>query len=110
MINGEASVADWNAGRNMYIMGKLTDVNLNKEGISTVMSNVAGKDPPIFQQLLETVEHSRRKKIHIEWLKLIKLSLTINGRIKKKREGENIDGRKSIPTRKNKKYRNNGSH
>ena len=27
MINGEASVADWNAGRNMYIMGKLTDVN-----------------------------------------------------------------------------------
>ena len=51
MINGEASVADWNAGRNMYIMGKLTDVNLNKEGISTVMSNVAGKVPPIFQQL-----------------------------------------------------------
>lgn len=32
-------------------MGKLTDVNLNKEGISTVMSNVAGKVPPIFQQL-----------------------------------------------------------
>ena len=35
----------------------------------------------LWMLLLETVEHLRRKKIHIEWLKLIKLLHTINGKI-----------------------------
>lgn len=50
-IKGETSVANWNAGRNMYIMGKLTNMNLSKEGISTIMTCATGKVPPLLQRL-----------------------------------------------------------
>lgn len=51
MIAGETSVSNWNAGKDMYIYGELKNVNLNKEGINSLMASLTGKVPPVLQRL-----------------------------------------------------------
>lgn len=51
MVLGEGSIANWDAGRDMYIFGKLANVNISNEGIRNLMTNLTGKVPPILQRL-----------------------------------------------------------
>ncbi len=54
-INGEAVIADWEAGQNMYLAAKLNDLHVTPAGMNFLMTNLTGKIPPI----LERVEHIR---------------------------------------------------
>lgn len=51
MILGEGSLSNWDAGKDMYVYGKLANVNINKEGIRNLMMNLTGKVPPIIETL-----------------------------------------------------------
>lgn len=50
-VIGEAALSNWDAGMDMYIYGKLADMNVNKEGMNFLMTNLMGKVPPILQRL-----------------------------------------------------------
>ncbi|WP_455674702.1 translocation/assembly module TamB domain-containing protein [Phocaeicola sp.] len=51
MVTGETAVTNWDAGKDMYIYGKLKNVNLNREGIDGLMTNLTGQVPPILRNL-----------------------------------------------------------
>jgi len=50
-INGRASIKDWNAGRNLHLNARLTELSLNKEGLNYFIGNLAGKVPPIIEHM-----------------------------------------------------------
>lgn len=51
LIAGEAALSNWDAGTNMYIYGKLSNLTLTREGIEVLMSGLAGKAPAIVQRV-----------------------------------------------------------
>ncbi len=55
IINAEASVNNWDAGKDMYIKGQLTDLHVSKRGMNFLMTNLASDVPPILQR----IEHIR---------------------------------------------------
>ena len=50
-VAGEASVSNWDAGMNMYVYGKLTNLTVSREGTEFLMTNLTGKVPPALQRL-----------------------------------------------------------
>lgn len=50
-LNGEASLERWDAGMDMFILAKLKQLQLTREGINTLMNNLTGKVPPILERL-----------------------------------------------------------
>lgn len=50
-VMGEAALSNWDAGMDMYIFGKLTNLAINKEGMDFLMTNLTGKVPSVVQRL-----------------------------------------------------------
>lgn len=50
-LQAEASLDNWSAGMDMYIMGNLTNLYVNKEGMKYLMTSTTGKVPPILQRV-----------------------------------------------------------
>ncbi|MDE5676375.1 translocation/assembly module TamB [Phocaeicola sp.] len=50
-LAGEAALSNWDAGMNMYIYGKLGNLNLTQEGINFLASNLTGSVPPLLKHL-----------------------------------------------------------
>ena len=50
-LHGNASVSNWNAGRDMYLQAELTNFSINKLGLNYVLNNIAGNVPPIIERM-----------------------------------------------------------
>lgn len=81
MVTGETSFTNWDAGKDMYIYGKLKNVNLNQEGVDNLMTNLTGKVSPILHQL-EYIHFNGEAAGYLRNLTLTGLLHTGVGRVK----------------------------
>lgn len=50
-LQGNASMSDWDAGRNMYLQAQLTDFSINHSGLKYYLNNLTGNVPPIIERM-----------------------------------------------------------
>jgi hypothetical protein len=50
-IHGNASILDWDAGRNMYLHAQLTEFSLGDSSLKYLLNNLTGTVPPIVERL-----------------------------------------------------------
>ena len=50
-LQGNASMSDWDTGRNMYLQAQLTDFSINHSGLKYYLNNLTGNVPPIIERM-----------------------------------------------------------
>ena len=51
MMAGEAALSNWDAGMDMYIYGKLSELTMTSEGMDFLMTNLTGNASPMLRRL-----------------------------------------------------------
>ena len=50
-LHGNASVSNWDAGRDMYLQAQLTDFSISRLGLKYFFNNLTGNVPPIIERM-----------------------------------------------------------